>query len=58
MFYDPYLSYHAESGKTHANAFIHQGNSDKPKKVSFFTDTLSTKAQISLKNMSFILLFQ
>jgi len=53
MFYDPYLSYHTVSGKTHANAFIHQDKSDKPKKVSFFTDTSSTKAQISLKKYEF-----
>ena len=49
IFYDPYLSYHAVSGRTHANAFIHQDESNKPKKASFFTDTSSTKAQIALR---------
>ena len=53
IFHDPYLSYHAVSGKTHANAFIHKDKSDKPKKVSFFTDTSSTKAQVLLKRYEF-----
>ncbi len=50
VFYDPYLSYHAVSGKTHVNAFTHQ---DKPKKRSFFTDTSSTTAQVLLKTYQF-----
>lgn len=53
IFYDPYLSYHAVSGKTHVNAFIHQNKSDKPKKVSFFTDTSSTKAKVLLQKYEF-----
>jgi hypothetical protein len=53
IFHDPYLSYHAVSGKTHANAFIRQDKSGKPKKVSFFTDTSSTKAQFLLRRYEF-----
>ena len=53
IFINPYLSYHAGSGRTHLNAYIQQDKSNKPKKVSFFSDTNSIKAKDLINKYEF-----
>ena len=53
LFFNPYLSYHPLSGKTHVNAYTAPGESSNNKKVVFFSDTSSTKGRTLLETHQF-----